>query len=129
MKGKKFIAILAVLSVFLLAGNAYIYLQADRTGPLIQFPDETVTYKEGRDISVLLDGVTATDDQDGDVTDSLVIEDVFFDSTNSEAYVIYVAKDSHNNVTKTRRTISYVSMDDSAEQETDEQSNEQFIEP
>lgn len=129
MKGKKFIAILAVLSVFLLAGNAYIYLQADRTGPLIQFPDETVTYKEGRDISVLLDGVTATDDQDGDVTDSLVIEDVFFDSTNSEAYVIYAAKDSHNNVTKTRRTISYVSMDDSAEQETDEQSNEQFIEP
>ncbi|MCC8066433.1 MAG: DUF5011 domain-containing protein [Clostridiales bacterium] len=53
----------------------------------------------------LLDGVTAIDSEEGDVSDSLLIERVVSDAENGTATVIYVAKDSANNIVKVTRLL------------------------
>ncbi len=46
----------------------------DNTPPEIQFQDNEIVYTAGDSYDGLLDGVTATDNKDGDVTESLVVE-------------------------------------------------------
>ena len=75
---KGIVAGLIVLCVALGAGTAAVVVTDDRKGPEIELPaDGDVTYEEGSDTAPLLEGVTATDEKDGDVTDSLVIENIF----------------------------------------------------
>ena len=70
---KGIVAGLIVLCVALGAGTAAVVVTDDRKGPEIELPaDGDVTYEEGSDTAPLLEGVTATDEKDGDVTDSLV---------------------------------------------------------
>ena len=84
-----------------------------------------MTYKEGSDTASLLEGVTATDDKDGDVTSSLVIENIFPNDDRTSASVVYAAKDSHNNVTKVTRRVNYKASegDASASEDTAEEDN------
>lgn len=79
----------------------------DRNGPEISVPQEEITYVAGTDTSALLNGVTAQDDRDGDVTDTVTIESIIPNADQTGASVVYVAKDSKNNVTKETRTILY----------------------
>ena len=75
---KGIVAGLIILCVALGAGTAAVIATSDRKGPEIEIPSGAdVTYEEGSDTASLLEGVTATDDKDGDVTDSLVIENIF----------------------------------------------------
>lgn len=77
----------------------------DREGPVISFPEEKVlTYGEDMDKKILLSDVTAEDDKDGNVTDSLVVESVY-DFHNGNAKVIYVARDAAGNMSKAERMI------------------------
>lgn len=99
---------LIVLCVALGAGTAAVVVTDDRKGPEIELPaDGDVTYAEGSDTAPLLEGVTATDEKDGDVTDSLVIENIFPNDDHTSASVVYAAKDSHNNVSKATRRVNY----------------------
>lgn len=91
----------------LLAGNVVIYIGKDRNGPEITVPQEELTYVAGSDTSALLNGVTAVDDRDGDVTSTVMVESIIPNEDQTGASVIYVAKDSKNNVTKAARLISY----------------------
>lgn len=91
----------------LLAGNVVIYIGEDRNGPDITVPQEELTYVAGSDTSALLNGVTAVDDRDGDVTSTVTVESIIPNEDQTGASVIYVAKDSKNNVTKATRLISY----------------------
>ena len=91
----------------LLAGNVVIYIGKDRNGPDITVPQEELTYVAGSDTSALLNGVTAVDDRDGDVTSTVTVESIIPNEDQTGASVIYVAKDSKNNVTKATRLISY----------------------
>lgn len=91
----------------LLAGNVVIYIGKDRNGPEITVPQEELTYVAGSDTSALLNGVTAVDDRDGDVTSTVTVESIIPNEDQTGASVIYVAKDSKNNVTKAARLISY----------------------
>ena len=104
---KGLVAILFLVCGVLLAGNVVAYVGEDHSGPEISIPEEAVTYVEGTDTSMLLTGVTATDERDGDVTDTVTIESVIPNTDGTEASVIYVAKDSKNNVTKETRKVSY----------------------
>ena len=104
---KGLVAILFLACVVLLAGNVVVYVGEDRNGPEITIPEETVTYVAGTDSSVLMKGVTATDNRDGDVTDTVTIESTIPNADGTEASVIYVAKDSKNNVTKETRKVQY----------------------
>lgn len=105
---KGIVAGLVILCVALGAGTAAVAVSSDRKGPEIEVPSGAdVTYEEGSDTAFLLEGVTATDDRDGDVTSSLVIENIFPNDDHTSASVIYAAKDSHNNVTKVTRRVNY----------------------
>lgn len=105
---KGIVAGLIVLCVALGAGTAAVVVTDDRKGPEIELPaDGGVTYEEGSDTAPLLEGVTATDEKDGDVTDSLVIENIFPNDDHTSASVVYAAKDSHNNVSKATRRVNY----------------------
>lgn len=105
---KGIVAGLIVLCVALGAGTAAVVVTDDRKGPEIELPaDGDVTYEEGSDTAPLLEGATATDEKDGDVTDSLVIENIFPNDDHTSASVVYAAKDSHNNVSKATRRVNY----------------------
>ena len=105
---KGIVAGLIVLCVALGAGTAAVVVTDDRKGPEIELPaDGDVTYAEGSDTAPVLEGVTATDEKDGDVTDSLVIENIFPNDDHTSASVVYAAKDSHNNVSKATRRVNY----------------------
>ena len=100
---KGIVAGLIVLCVALGAGTAAV----------------VVTYEEGSDTAPLLEGVTATDEKDGDVTDSLVIENIFPNDDHTSASVVYAAKDSHNNVSKATRRVNYKVAAEDTPAETD----------
>ena len=103
---KGIVAGLIILCVALGAGTAAVIATSDRKGPEIEIPSGAdVTYEEGSDTASLLEGVTATDDKDGDVTDSLVIENIFPNDERTSASVVYAAKDNHNNVSKATRRV------------------------
>ena len=105
---KGIVAGLIILCVALGAGTAAVIATSDRKGPEIEIPSGAdVTYEEGSDTAPLLEGVTATDEKDGDVTDSLVIENIFPNDDHTSASVVYAAKDSHNNVSKATRRVNY----------------------
>lgn len=104
---KGLVAILLLACAALLAGNVVIYIGKDRNGPEITVPQEELTYVAGSDTSALLNGVTAVDDRDGDVTSTVTVESIIPNEDQTGASVVYVAKDSKNNVTKAVRLISY----------------------
>lgn len=104
---KGLVAMLFLACAALLAGNVVVYIGEDRNGPEISVPQEEITYVAGTDTSALLNGVTAQDDRDGDVTDTVTIESIIPNADQTGASVVYVAKDSKNNVTKENRTILY----------------------
>lgn len=104
---KGLVAMLFLACAALLAGNVVVYIGEDRNGPEISVPQEEITYVAGTDTSALLNGVTAQDDRDGDVTDTVTIESIIPNADQAGASVVYVAKDSKNNVTKETRTILY----------------------
>lgn len=119
---------LAILSgVLLIAAGAGIVLK-DRTAPVISIEGKNnLSYTEGEDMDILLQDVTAEDEEDGDVTDSLRVSNIYV-TEKDRAMVVYVAKDRSNNVAKLRRKIFYVQEKDSAQTEVeyidDEQSTE-----
>ena len=76
----------------------------DRMPPVLTATGEIV-YNEGDDYSVLLDGVTANDAKDGDVTQTLIVEKVQYGTDTATVY--YAAKDSSNNVGKLTRIVLY----------------------
>lgn len=104
---KGLVAMLFLACAALLAGNVVVYIGEDRNGPEISVPQEEITYVAGTDTSALLNGVTAQDDRDGDVTDTVTIESIIPNANQTGASVVYVAKDSKNNVTKETKTILY----------------------
>lgn len=93
-----------VFMLFVCAGFAgvigYTRMQADGKGPEITYDaDALPVYRPGmRDVE-LLKGVTAVDEKEGDVSDSLTVEAVYEIDASSVA-VVYAAKDSRNNITK-----------------------------
>ena len=79
---------------------------ADQTYPVIEIaePEIAVSIEGGE--AALLEGVTAYDEKDGDVTDSIVIESVSR-FANGKRTVTYAAFDKDNHVSKASREITY----------------------
>lgn len=78
----------------------------DQTVPVIKIEEEvlSVSIKDGK--KSLLKGVTAHDEKDGDVTDSLVIESISR-FIGEKRIVTYAAFDKDNHVGKAERVITY----------------------
>lgn len=101
------VGLLLVLSIVLGAVLVRMHLNTDSVPPVITLPSEEAVYEEGMDKAELLAGVTAVDDVDGDVSDSLMVESVIPMDDGLTATVIYYAKDRSNNVAKATRIVQY----------------------
>lgn len=90
--------------VALIAASVFLCMNLDRNAPTISFEDEDrqLVYTEKTSEEELLEGVSAVDDMDGDVSDSLLVEKVS-ETADGGVIVTYVALDSANNVAKKSR--------------------------
>lgn len=93
------IIIVAALLMRLRAGR-------DELPPVISFPEGVVSYTQGDDPQSLLSGVTALDERDGDVTDSILISSISV-TGDGTAIAVYHAKDGSNNVAMSVRSVQF----------------------
>lgn len=120
----KKVFILMLLACCVLGGTLFMLRSTqDRVAPEISFPAGEANYETDMDDETLLKGVTAMDEKDGDVSDTLVVENVFYDQKNGLACVMYAAKDSQNNVAKAERQMTLRDWpDEETETETESES-------
>ena len=109
MKKKDWICLaLAAVCLGILAGyRTLINLRADNKSPEILIADQLLEISALDSREALLQGVTARDDTDGDVTDSLVVESVRLLRQDGTVTVTYAAFDSARNVSKKTREVLY----------------------
>ena len=104
MKQSKIIAIAFMIgNLVLIIFCAVFYLKADRKAPQFSFGASELTYAEGMDSSLLLTGITAVDDKDGDLTDRIVVEKVVWNPQRDAVVVYYAVSDQAGNVSKISR--------------------------
>lgn len=102
----KYVVLLSLLAVVGLASVVTRKLQ-DRVPPVIFCDTDVLTISVEEEEDVLLAGVTAVDAVDGDVTDSLVIEQLSQITPDGSRSITYGAFDNSDNVAKYTRTIQY----------------------
>ena len=110
MKAKGRIALLALVLVCCAAFAVYRIADArcaDREAPQITMAQDELRLSVKDGTQKLLSGVTAQDAQDGDVTDSLVVESVRGIVADKRFTVTYAAFDAAGNVAKAQRTVYY----------------------
>lgn len=109
MKFIRFLSVLIFIGTVVLFGKykeeAMKY--EDTTSPMITMDSEVLTINCSASRSALLKGVTAQDQQDGDVSDTLIVESMSnFIEKGRRTYTI-AAFDSSNNITKVTREVVY----------------------
>ena len=122
---KQRIAILALAAgclIFAVAG-ALVYMGRDRQAPEITVKKADISYTEGEDYSVLMEGVTAEDNKDGDLTDQVFVDRIQQTGENS-AIVYYGVMDKSNNVGTGKRTIEYYLASGTDQTQTDGQTEQ-----
>lgn len=82
-------------------------MTTDKTPPAITVDDKLLQVSVLDGHGVLLEGVSAHDGEDGDVTDSLVVESVILSDESGMVTVTYAAFDRSGNVAKAQRQVQY----------------------
>lgn len=108
MKNGWWMAGVGIVTAALIIIGCVIIFTSDRKAPEIAVQDMGITYTKGDKDMVLLQGVTAKDNRDGDVTDSLIVEGVVISKNGKQAKICYVAKDKSNNISRAYRIVNYV---------------------
>lgn len=101
--------LLLILTILLSILCLTTYMFADRMPPEITVPEGEFEYEEGADEAILLEGVSAMDDRDGDISSSVRIYDVAVMDSHDSAMVIYAVYDSSNNLGKASKIVKYIS--------------------
>ena len=110
MKKRNWIPVIVMLACFVLFAAYRVYDRSvtDTKAPVITATDgATVPEISVADEQALLQGVTARDARDGDVTDSIIVEKVSSVGQDGEILVTYAAFDSSGNVGKFQRNMRY----------------------
>lgn len=110
MKKKKWLQ-LVLIALTLAVFFGYRAVEAmldDGKAPEITFSGETLEISVKDPMDALLQGVSAEDNRDGDVTDSLVVESVKLLDKDGTITVTYAAFDKGGNVTKASREVRYL---------------------
>lgn len=95
-------------AVFYIAGR-HSSIQSDMTPPVITADSETLEVEAGSDESELLQGLTAADDRDGDLTSEILIGNVSDFTEKGTCNVQYLVFDTSNNVGRYERTVHFTS--------------------
>ena len=102
------IIILIITAAAFVAGQLYLHLIVDTTPPEIHCASDTVTVHVGDNESELLNGVTAEDNRDGDLSGSVIISSISNLISNDTAKVTYIVFDSANNMASVTRNVKYL---------------------
>ena len=104
--------VLIVLTALSVTGlGVYRFLKVRSTSgeaPVITFDANLLEVTTDATEGELMQGVTATDAEDGDVTDSLIVETSTHFVSDTTVEVTYAAFDSQGHVTKATRSVRYV---------------------
>ena len=109
MKRRYFLLSLVAAAAIGLFG-AYLFLthnMKDTTPPVITVEEEILEISVESGEELLMNGITATDDRDGDVTASLLVESIYGMSEDHVTTVTYAAFDRAGNVAKLQRQVRY----------------------
>lgn len=104
---------LAVVGIFVLSLIAFIVFNivnrvtTDSTPPVITGESDTVTVSVAAEESELLAGLTATDDEDGDLTGEIMISSMSNFTEPGKRTVSYVVFDASNNASTLTRNLEY----------------------
>ena len=104
---RRITVVLFVLTLILYGGFRFIeYRNADNTAPVITMDSDNITVSVKDSEKKLLEGIQAEDDQDGDISSSVIVEDIS-SFINDRRIITYVVSDSHNNTTRATRELTY----------------------
>lgn len=104
---------IATIIIFIIASAAFGYYKydmrnsQDQTGPVIRMDENSITVSVKAEESELLAGISAVDEKDGDVTDSLLIESLSNFLEKGVRTMTVAAFDSDGHITKVRREVVY----------------------
>lgn len=118
MKHRLVLMTLIAGCVLFAAAGALVYRGKDRTAPEITIKKEEISYTEGEDTTVLLTGVTAKDNIDGDLTDQVFVDRII-QTGKDTAVVYYGVMDQSYNVATARRKIEYHPAEGAAAEDAD----------
>ena len=109
MKNKKFLSLALIAAC---AGTFFAYrvfdgIRTDTKAPEIHIASEIPELSVHAGEAELLTGITATDNRDGDVSDSMVVENVCLDGSDGTAQIAFAAFDRAGNVAKAQRTVRF----------------------
>lgn len=85
----------------------WIHNNLDTTGPVITISEELLEISVQDPQEVLLEGITAVDDRDGDVTSQILVESIYGITEDHRTTVTYAAFDRSGNVSKIQRQVRY----------------------
>ena len=104
------VTVLVFVITTVLFGMFYVQEQnlRDDTVPSIQIPSDILDVSIQDTNVQLLEGVTAYDEKDGDITSKIVIEAISKFSKDRTCLVTYAVVDSDKHVAKSNRTIRYM---------------------
>lgn len=105
------VVVLILTAISFLIFQGYEHFIKDNVGPVISIPDKLIEAPVAVTEEELLEGVTAKDDQSGDVTDTLIVEKLSAIDSNKQRIITYVAMDEAMNVSHKTRTLQYTDYD------------------
>lgn len=105
MKNRTYGIILGILNIVLLVICGVFFLGKDKNAPEIVLPGSSLVYAEEAGTETLFRGVTAFDEEDGELTDEVVIEKIVPDRDKATATITYGVADSAGNVGKVTCTV------------------------
>lgn len=119
---------LAAGCVVLAAAAFFVRMGQDCTPPEITLKKEQITYTEGEDYGVLMKGISAKDNLDGDLSEQIFVDRIV-PSGEKTAVVYYGVMDSHNNVGTAKRKITYHAVEKAeGDVQPEESAEEEFLE-
>lgn len=109
---KRLFAVIMLFLTALSVGGVILYsvhktMATGGAAPEISFAQEELKVNTSTDDRVLLQGVTATDPEDGDVTDSVMVEGISRFVEPNVVNVTYMAYDSQNHVARAMRRVYF----------------------
>ena len=126
-QGKIITGILTIANIILVVLCLVFFLQADRKEPEFEFHETETVYREGMDVAKLLEGITAYDDADGDISNRIVLEKIIENEKEDNVVVYYAVSDKTGNVAKCSRVFPAVLLADSQKDNGSDEQNAEMI--
>lgn len=110
---KKFGTIIWLICIICLISGYGLFLyklnlKDDGKSPVLTFDNQVLEISVNDDKSILFDGIKATDQEDGDLTQDIIIESISTFDDNNNRTVNYAVFDKDRHVTKASRKVHYI---------------------